>query len=871
RRVLDAWRDSPARFRADANVEDDLSLTGYRDRVIIELAQNASDAATRAGIRGRLEFTLDGQTLTATNTGAPLDAAGVESISVARASSKVDDADTVGRFGVGFAAVLSVTDLPAISSTTGSVRWSRLEARSAVAEIAELEDELIARGNRVPVLRLPFSSDAPATLRGTTVTLPLRDVDAFVAVRSQLDGLDPMLLLTLPGLGEIVIRTAGGVERTLTLTANGDHVVLHDGGRPSHWRIARGEGQVPAELLADRPLEEQRFAIWAVTWAIPVDADDRVVALPAAVPQVVRAPTVTDDPLTIPAVLIATYPLDATRRRITGGDLAGAVTARAADVLARTMAKLPADPGLSRLVPVGFPNGEIDGSLHAAILDRLAETAWLPVAGDEDARQRPREAVLVADPLVGVLRGRLPCLLPAGWEAAELGPLGVQRPQLADLIDDLRSIQADPAWWQRLYAALAEVVPAGPERDALGAVPVPLTDGSLAVGPRGLVLPDPSMPAVDLSPIGVRLVHPDAAHDLLRSFGAIDGAARDLLDQPQVQAAVEASYDEPDPEPIAVAVLTLLAATAVGSGELPWLADLALTDTNGEWGPAGELVVPDGVMAALIAADSAFGVVNDRWVEQFGRAAVVAAGVLDGPVLLRASDAVGPTHDLDAEAEWWATLPPDCAVEEFVAIRDLEQLEDDALETILTRLDQPGLRAQSSSRRSCRGRTAAGSRCSPTPRGGCPHDRSSVAARRASFGCQGASHCSARCTTSRPAGTTRPSSRPSACSARWTTPTPTTSWPGSRTRRAWSTASSCALCTPGSQPAPSRGRRRGCARSVPGRSRSSIGATRSWSTRQTSCRCWVNVRWCRPHHRWPWISRSDSTCRSPAASVSSLS
>jgi hypothetical protein len=691
RRVLDAWRDSPARFRADANVEDDLALTGYRDRVIIELAQNASDAATRAGIRGRLELTLDGQTLTATNTGAPLDAAGVESIAVARASAKIEETDAVGRFGVGFAAVLAVTDEPAISSTTGSVRWSRLEARAAVAEVAELEAELIARRNRVPVLRLPFASDAPATARGTTVTLPLRDVDAFVAVRSQLETLDPMILLALPGLGEIVIRS-GGDERTLTGTAKGDHVVLRDGSRATHWRLGRGEGQIPAELLADRPVEEQRFAIWAVMWAIPVDAEDRVVALPVDIPQVVRAPTATDDPLTIPAVLIATYPLDATRRHVTTGDLTDAVSARAAEVLARTMAKLPPDPGLARLVPAGFPNGEIDGGLHAAVLDRLAETAWLPLAGDTAARQRPREALLVADGLVDVLRGAVPTLLPAGWEATDLGPLGIRRLPLADLVEELRGVHEEPAWWRRLYTALDDAVPAGPERDALGAIPVPLTDGSLATGPRGLALPDPAMVVADLSPIGVKLVHPDAAHDLLKSFGAVDGSARDLLDQPRVREAVEASYDETDPEQIAVAVLTLLAASAVGTAELPWLAELALTDSNGEWGPAGELVLPDGVMASLIAADSAFGVVNDRWVEQFGRAAVVAVGVLDGPVLLREVDAVGPTHDLDAEAEWWATLPPDSAVEELVAIRDLEQLDDEALARVLSRLDQPGLR-----------------------------------------------------------------------------------------------------------------------------------------------------------------------------------
>ncbi|NEB79155.1 hypothetical protein G3I40_28630, partial [Streptomyces sp. SID14478] len=49
RGVLDAWTGSAARFREDANAEEDLALGGYRDRLVVELAQNAADAAARAG------------------------------------------------------------------------------------------------------------------------------------------------------------------------------------------------------------------------------------------------------------------------------------------------------------------------------------------------------------------------------------------------------------------------------------------------------------------------------------------------------------------------------------------------------------------------------------------------------------------------------------------------------------------------------------------------------------------------------------------------------------------------------------------------------------------------------------------------------
>jgi hypothetical protein len=184
-RVLDAWAASPGRFREDANAEEDYALGGYRDRVVVELAQNAADAAVRDGVPGRLRLTLRDGVLVALNNGAPLDAAGVEALSTLRASSKRDDAAggaTVGRFGVGFAAVVAVSDAPRIRSATGSVGWSRTRTRELVSAVPALAGEIEARSGHVPVLRLPFA-DAALSEAGdalpdgfvTAVELPLRD------------------------------------------------------------------------------------------------------------------------------------------------------------------------------------------------------------------------------------------------------------------------------------------------------------------------------------------------------------------------------------------------------------------------------------------------------------------------------------------------------------------------------------------------------------------------------------------------------------------------------------------------------------------------------------------------------------------------
>ncbi|WP_328698680.1 sacsin N-terminal ATP-binding-like domain-containing protein, partial [Cellulomonas citrea] len=136
--VLGTWRSSPARLREDANTEEDHARGYYRDRVLVDLAQNASDAAVRAGVPGRLLVRLevddDGLLLTVANTGAPLDAAGVAALASMRASAKRDETGLVGRFGVGFAAVRAVADEIEVRSATGSVGFTLAGTRAALAD-----------------------------------------------------------------------------------------------------------------------------------------------------------------------------------------------------------------------------------------------------------------------------------------------------------------------------------------------------------------------------------------------------------------------------------------------------------------------------------------------------------------------------------------------------------------------------------------------------------------------------------------------------------------------------------------------------------------------------------------------------------------
>ncbi|MEU7119381.1 sacsin N-terminal ATP-binding-like domain-containing protein [Streptomyces zaomyceticus] len=763
RGVLDAWGASPARFREDANAEEDLALGGYRDRLVVELAQNAADAAHRAGVTGRLRLTLhpadhEGPALlAAANTGAPLDATGVESLSTLRASAKREQQahGAVGRFGVGFAAVLAVTDEPAVLGRHGGVRWSLAEARELAAESAQyspgLGDELRRRDGHVPLLRLPLPAEGTAPDGyDTVVVLPLRDTAARDLAERLLDSVDDALLLTLPGLAEIVVETSEGV-RTLRRSEDDGYVRIVDSATGTHrWRTVSHGGPLDAELLKDRPVEERLRPHWSVTWAVPVDAEGAP-RRPRTTP-VVHAPTPTDEPLGIPALLIASLPLDTARRHPAPGPLTDFLVQRAADAYAELLAEWqPVTTATLDLVPGPLGKGPLDGALREAILDRLPRVAFLaPAAPSEELPAlRPIEAEVAEGAgagAVGVLAEVFPTLLPAGLERRpELRTLGVGRVPLTEAIDRLAGVDRAPTWWWRLYDSLAGVDP-----DRLSGLPVPLavpesesaaerlpepeSDAEqasgpgrgrirTAVGPRQVLLPQDRTPA-ELTRLGLKVAHPDAAHPLLEKLGALPATPRAVLTTPQVRAAVAASLDAGeiwdedaetlDADELVETVLGLVRDAELDPGEEPWLGALALPDEDGELSPAGELVMPGSAFAAVMREDE-LALVDADLAARWGEQPLAACGVLATFALVRATDLLldpdevepregdYPEPDdaglLDAVDVWCedvldrlpeSPVPP--VATEIVAVRDLDLVDDDAWPQALALLAQPPLR-----------------------------------------------------------------------------------------------------------------------------------------------------------------------------------
>ncbi|WP_078894046.1 molecular chaperone Hsp90 [Streptomyces sp. CT34] len=723
RGVLDAWAASPARFREDANAEEDLALGGYRDRLVVELAQNAADAAARAGVPGRLRLTLHAANggapavLVASNTGAPLDATGVESLSTLRASAKRESsvaAGAVGRFGVGFAAVLSVSDEPALVGRTGGVRWSLAEARELTAQVAAhspgLGGELRRRDGHVPLLRLPLPAEGGAPEGyDTAVVLPLRDGAAQDLAERLLAGIDAALLLTLPGLSEVVVETPEGV-RVLTRRQEAGRVLIEDSERgATRWRVASDGGPLDPALLADRPVEERLRPAWSVTWAVPVDEAGAPVR-PGTAP-VVHAPTPTDEPLGLPALLIASFPLEPTRRHVAPGPLADFLVGRAAATYAALLGDWrPVSVGTLDLVPGPLGKGGLDGELRRQVLELLPRVRFLPSAGmpaegaPEEAPEaaggpadrewdagdggaeryvlRPVDAELVEGAgaaTVAVLAELFPSLLPAGLERRpELRSLGVARVPIGEMIDRLAGVERSPGWWWRLYDALA-----GTDPDRLSGLPVPLagTAGQgpggaygtvrTTIGPRQVLLPLPGGDegAADrhrtLARLGLKVAHPDAVHPLLEKLGATPAAPRAVLTTPQVRAAVANSLDADEDaydvfedelgvgtgvplgtEELAETVLGLVRDANLGPGDEPWLAALALPDEDGEPAPAGELVFPGSAFERVIR-EGELAAVDAELARRWGEQPLTAVGVLADFALVRATDVVLDPDELE--------------------------------------------------------------------------------------------------------------------------------------------------------------------------------------------------------------------------------
>ena len=381
--------------------------------------------------------------------------------------------------------------------------------------------------------------------------------------------------------------------------------------------------------------------------------------------------------------------MDDTRRRLARGPLTRYLLAEAAAAYCDLVLTVAPDRRLSLVPTGGFPVGPVDAALREDIVCRLSQVPVVQAA--DGSLVRPADACVVtgiSEAASKLLARAVPGLLPPPGTPSDLAAmrvLGVTVLPLAEATSALAGIDGPPRFWRRVYEALADQ----PTED-LATVPVPLSGGGRRIGPVGCLLPGPD--ALDDALLeraarvadGLKIVHPDAAHPLLARLGAVPADTAALLGDPALIDAYRQfreDLEDTDPDPddlreLAALALDLAATLHSAAGGAPTeglLADVVLTDADGEAWPAGDLLAPGAPLASVLAEDAELPLVGAQWL-RYPEQVLSAVGVRTGLKIVRVSD---EDADLPELADWWSEVvangPPPGP---FDAIADLDLIDD---------------------------------------------------------------------------------------------------------------------------------------------------------------------------------------------------
>ncbi|MBF6216379.1 DEAD/DEAH box helicase family protein [Nocardia puris] len=248
-RAIESYRANPNLVMEHANHEESIRVGGYSNRTLLELVQNAADAMTgtpSTSTDGRVEIVLDlsAGTLYCANAGRPFSSSGLTALAHAHLSGK--RGDEIGRFGLGFKSVLSVTDKPQVFSRSVSFEYNSVEANRALREVG-------AQARRFPVLRTAtrirnieseFANDPIlnelSQWAATIVKLPaLRKI---ANLQKEIKGFRSELLLFVEAVREVHLRVVGVGDEFATshishALGHGKFEIERPDGKNSIWYV----------------------------------------------------------------------------------------------------------------------------------------------------------------------------------------------------------------------------------------------------------------------------------------------------------------------------------------------------------------------------------------------------------------------------------------------------------------------------------------------------------------------------------------------------------------------------------------------------------------------------------------------------------
>ncbi|SFM23769.1 hypothetical protein SAMN05421830_1251 [Desulfomicrobium norvegicum] len=293
RRLRQVYLLSPERLIAEYRREGEITR-GYHGREILELLQNAGDAARISGVRGKVRLVITPHGLVIGNTGHPFEKEGVTSLQIANLSPKRQrEAVVIGDKGLGFRSILNWTQSPLISSGELGLAFLPNYASNVLCEMEKDSDKLAkmvaeqkAIAGRLIVPRLAFPQwvpdwskhDWPETdgiseiasvcqsLRNdnydTAVGMPFSTTRAYQEVVQQVDELRPEFLLLVDSIDLLEIQIQGQPSKIWQCIPTNDKSIIRTGDTTqSSWIISNYEGDVPHELLDNDNHNINKFKI----------------------------------------------------------------------------------------------------------------------------------------------------------------------------------------------------------------------------------------------------------------------------------------------------------------------------------------------------------------------------------------------------------------------------------------------------------------------------------------------------------------------------------------------------------------------------------------------------------------------------------
>lgn len=289
--ALQVYEIKPSQLVADQRREQGI-LRDYKGREILELLQNAADAAKKANKRGSVQVELTTTGLLVANTGVGFTTGGVSSLQTADLSPKRSkNSNLIGSKGLGFRSILNWSQHPVILSGALQLAYNTRYAEDLIGKLAnrselvrnELENEQAIGGSPIPLLPFPIHLDSDEIMSyvddldflarcqvlkaqgyDTVIAMPFDRVHSFENAYEQLQQLRPEFLFFSEWIETLSVNIEGEQSETSlydktwnSLICDDETVVLSEqdlttgSDTSQRWRLFSDQGEIPAELLRD--------------------------------------------------------------------------------------------------------------------------------------------------------------------------------------------------------------------------------------------------------------------------------------------------------------------------------------------------------------------------------------------------------------------------------------------------------------------------------------------------------------------------------------------------------------------------------------------------------------------------------------------